>query len=333
MKAWLSHTPGGPRSLTLDEIAEPTASAGQLLVRVLAVGINYPDALLLRDQYQIKAPRPFSPGAEFSGVVEAVGDGDREFAVGDAIIGRCGWGGLAEKIAIDRHRCIRLPNNMAPVEAAGFLFVYATAYHALRDVAELRAGRTMLVLGAAGGVGSAAVDLGRALGARVIAAVSSKEKLDYAMARGATNGVVYPSAAEEPAQQRELARSFKDVVGQDGTDVVFDPVGGVYTEAALRSLRPGGRHLIVGFAAGVPRLPLNLVLLKRCCVLGVDWRGFLLENPAGNQRNVDSLVALWREGLIHPDVPTVFDFQDAPAAIEAVEGRQALGKLVVRVST
>lgn len=332
MRAWLSHTAGGPEALKLEEVADPSPSAGQLLVRIFAVGMNYPDALLIRDQYQVKAPRPFAPGAEFSGVVEEVGPGAKHFAPGDLVIGRCGWGGLAEKIAIDEERCVHLPAGMSPIDAASFLFVYATAYHALRDVARLRGGETMLVLGAAGGVGSAAIEIGRALGARVVAAASSKLKLDYALARGATNGVVYPSTVDEPASQRELSQSFKDIVGAEGADIVFDPVGGPYSEAALRTLRPGGRHLVVGFAGGIPRLPLNLVLLKRCQVLGVDWRGFLLQNPADNDANIESLVALWREGLIRPDVHASFAFEEAPQAIETVERRQAMGKIVVRVS-
>lgn len=333
MRAWLSHNAGGPDSLVFEQVSEPLPSAGQLLVRVLAVGINYPDALLIRDQYQVKAPRPFAPGAEFSGVVEKAGPGATFYSPGDLVIGRCGWGGLAEKIVIDQDRCIGLPCDMSSTDAAGFLFVYATAYHALRDIANLRGGETVLVLGAAGGVGSAAIDVGRALGARVVVAASSKAKLDYALSRGATIGVVYPAALDEPVARRDLAESFKEVVGESGADIVFDPVGGNYSEAALRALKPGGRHLVVGFAAGIPRLPLNLVLLKRCKVMGVDWRGFLIDNPTGNQRNISSLIALWREGLIRLEKPTTYAFEDAPAAIAKVEGRQALGKVVVRVST
>jgi NADPH2:quinone reductase len=332
MKAWLSQEPGGPESLVLKEIDKPAPGLGQILVRVLAVGINYPDALLIRDQYQVKAPRPFAPGAEFSGVVEAVGKEATQFAVGALVMGRCGWGALAEYIAIDQVRCVRLPATVSPVDAAGFMFVYATAYHALRDVAEIRAGETMLVLGAAGGVGSAAIDLARALSARVIVAASTKEKLDYALARGATNGIVYSETLDDPAAQRELAQAFKELVGPEGADVVFDPVGGCYSEPALRSLKPGGRHLVVGFPAGIPRLPLNLVLLKRCKVLGVDWRGFVVSDPAANERNIESLFAMWREGSIHPDVSASFSFMEAPAAIQRVEGRQALGKIIVTVA-
>jgi NADPH2:quinone reductase len=331
MQAWLSEEPGGPESLTLKEIDTPVPRPGQILVRVLAVGVNFPDALMIRDQYQVKAPRPFSPGAEFSGVVEAVGDAALQFSVGTLVMGRCGWGALAEHIAIDQGRCVRLPTSVSPIDAAGFMFVYATAYHALRDVAQIRAGETMLVLGAAGGVGSAAIDLGRAFGARVVVAASSKEKLDYALSRGATNGIVYPATLDDPSAQRELAQAFKDLVGAEGADVVFDPVGGCYSEPALRSLIPGGRHLVVGFAAGIPRLPLNLVLLKRCKVLGVDWRGFVFSDPAANERNIESLLAMWREGSIHPDVSESYSFADAPDAIKCVDGRKAVGKIVVIV--
>jgi len=330
MKAWLSQEPGGPETLALKEIETPAPGPGQMLVRVLAVGINYPDALLIRDQYQVRAPRPFAPGAEFSGIVEATDS--NQFPVGTPVMGRCGWGALAEHIVIDPIRCVRLPASVSPVDAAGFMFVYATAYHALRDVAELRSGETMLVLGAAGGVGSAAIDLARALGARVVVAASTKDKVDYAMSRGATNGIVYPATLDDSAAQRELAQAFKDLVGAEGADVVFDPVGGPYSEPALRSLKPGGRHLVVGFPAGIPRLPLNLVLLKRCKVLGVDWRGFVLSDPAGNERNIESLFALWREGSIRPDVSASYSFAEAPAAIKRVEERQALGKIVVTVA-
>jgi NADPH2:quinone reductase len=331
MKSWLSRTPGGPETLVLEGTDVPRPGTGELLVRVLAVGINYPDALLIRDQYQVKVPRPFAPGAEFTGEVEAVGAGVHDFSSGDRVIARCGWGGLTERAVVSSGNCVRLPAEMSPVAAAGFLFIYATAYHALRDVAEIRAGETMLVLGAAGGVGSAAVDLGRALGARVVVAASSKDKVDYALSRGATSGLAYPPDMSAPGAQRELAQALKGLVGAEGADVVFDPVGGAYSEPALRALGPGGRHLVVGFAAGIPRLPLNLVLLKRCKILGVDWRAFLTEDPAANDRNVQSLLALWREGRIHPDKPQTFSFDRAPDAIERVERRLAVGKIVVIV--
>lgn len=331
MKAWLSHQPGGPESLVLEDIAEPVPDAGQILVRVLAVGINYPDALLIRDQYQVKAPRPFAPGAEFSGIVESVGVDAKHFKVGSPVMGRCGWGALAQRIVIDHARCIRLPSGISPVDAAGFMFVYATGYHALRDVGQLRSGETVLVLGAAGGVGSAVVDLARALGARVVVAVSSKEKLDYALSRGATNGIVYPATLSDSAAQRELSQALKELVGSEGSDLVFDPVGGQYSEPALRTLKPGGRHLVVGFPAGIPHLPLNLVLLKRCKVLGVDWRGFALSDPGANERNIESLFALWHEGLIQPHVSHSFSFEAAPDAIQTVEHRQAIGKIIVSV--
>lgn len=331
MKSWLSRTPGGPETLVLQETDPPRPSTGELLVRVLAVGINYPDALLIRDQYQVKVPRPFVPGAEFTGEVEAVGADVRNFSPGDRVIARCGWGGLKERAVVGCGSCVRLPAELSPVDAAGFLFIYATAYHALCDVAAIRAGESMLVLGAAGGVGSAAVDLGRALGARVFAAASSKEKVDYALSRGATSGLVYPPDMSNPGAQRELAQALKGLIGSEGADVVFDPVGGAYSEPALRALGPGGRHLVVGFTAGIPRMPLNLVLLKRCKVLGVDWRAFLTDDPVANDGNVQSLLALWREERIHPDKPQTFPFSQAPDAIERVERRQAVGKIVVIV--
>jgi len=324
---------GGPDSLVLADVDDPVAGAGQLLVRVSAVGVNYTDGLLIRDQYQVKPPRPFSPGAEFSGFVEATGSDVTHVKAGDLVMGRCGWGALAERIAIDQSRCVRIPTETSPAAAAGFLFPYATSYYALRDLAELRPGETMLVLGAAGGVGSAAVDLGRALGARVVVAVSSMEKLDFALSRGATNGLVYPNMLDEPAAQQDLAQALKQIVGPEGAHVVFDPVGGPYSEPALRTLCPGGRHMVVGFAAGIPRIPLNLVLLKRCKVIGVDWRAFVLSDPIGNDRNVATLLAMWREGSIHPGSPKKFPFESAPEAIGKVERREALGKIVITLGS
>lgn len=328
MKAWVSHEAGGPESLVLVDRPEPVPAAGELSVRVQAVGVNFPDSLLIRDLYQVKPPRPLVPGSEFCGTVAQVGDGVTEFAPGDTVIGRCGWGALAEMIALSQDRCVRIPAALPAAEAAGFLFAYATAYHALVDAAQLAAGETLLVLGAAGGVGSAAVEVGHALGARVIAAASTQDKLDHALSRGASQGLVYDAHLAAGDGQKALAAQLK-AMAPGGVDVVLDPVGGAYTEPALRSLGRGGRHLVVGFTAGIPRVPLNLTLLKRTRIVGVDWRMFVQEQPDRNHANVLALLDLWQRGRIQPQVTERYAFAQAPQAIARLESRQALGKIVV----
>lgn len=329
MKAWVSHGPGGPETLVLQEMPDPVPADGEVLVKIDAVGVNYPDGLLIRDLYQVKPERPFIPGSEFCGVIERAGRDVASLRAGDLVIGRCGWGAMAERIAVAEQRCVRVPSETPRTQAAAFMFAYATAYHALCDAARLRAGQTVLVLGAAGGVGSAAVEVAHALGARAVAAVSSESKLAFAMARGASGGLVYDPQLEGRQAQHALARRIKEVVCGDGCDVVFDPVGGHYTEPALRSLRRGGRHLVVGFTAGIPSVPLNLALLKSRHIIGVDWRSFVQEDPKLNDRNVQSLLAMWREGLLQPEVTETFEMADAPAAIARLDARGALGKIVV----
>jgi len=328
MKAWTSHAAGGPETLVLQDLPDPVPAAGEVLVKIDAVGVNYPDGLLIRDLYQVRPQRPFVPGSEFCGVVEQLGPGATQFRPGDLVIGRCGWGAMAERIAVAEHRCVKVPPETPRAQAAAFMFAYATAYHALGDAAQLRAGQTVLVLGAAGGVGSAAVEVARALGARVVAAVSSESKLAFAMARGASAGLVYAPRIEDAAAQQALAQQLKQVL-DGGCDVVVDPVGGGYTEPALRSLRRGGRHLVVGFTAGIPRVPLNLALLKSRHIIGVDWRSFIQEDARRNDRNVQSLLAMWREGLLQPEVTETFTLAQAPAAIARLDARSAIGKIVV----
>lgn len=330
MKAWMSHVAGGPETLVFEDLPEPDAAEDELLVRVQAVGINFPDALLIRDRYQVKPTRPFAPGGEFCGVVERVGSGVSRFQAGDVVLGRCGWGAMAERVALSQDRCVRIPEGFPPDEAAAFLFAYATAYHALHDAARLQPGETLLVLGAAGGVGSAAVDLGRAAGARVLACASSDAKLAFARSCGAVDGLVYDADLQPGDGQKTLAQRLKSLA-PEGVDVVFDPVGGAYAEPALRSLASGGRHLVVGFTAGIPRMPLNLTLLKRCHIIGVDWRSFVNEEPETNARNVDALLSLWAQRRIQPQITEVFDMASAPDAIRRMESRNVMGKLVVNL--
>lgn len=331
MKTWISPHAGGPETLSLAERPEPQAREGELLIRIHAVGINFPDSLLLRDLYQVKPPRPLTPGSEFCGTVLRVADGVDGFAEGDLVIGRCGWGAMAEVFAVTADRCVRVRPTLPRIEAAAFMFAYATAYHALHDRGQLQPDQTLLVLGAAGGVGTAAVEVGRAMGARVIACASTEAKLAHAIAHGAEAGLVYESRLETGEDQKQLAARLK-ALAPAGVDVVFDPVGGAYTEPALRSLALGGRHLVVGFTAGIPRVPLNLVLLKSSQIVGVDWRTFSSQLAAANAANIDALLAMWDQGRIAPRVTEVFPFTAAPEAIARLASRDAIGKIVVEVA-
>lgn len=330
MKIWVSLAAGGPETLVLKEVPIPPPRDGEILVRIQAVGVNFPDSLLIRDLYQIKPPRPLVPGSEFCGIVKDTGDGVTLFRPGDVVIGRCGWGAMAEYIALPQNRCVRIPNTLPRAEAAAFLFAYGTAYHALNDAARIQTGETLLVLGAAGGVGSAAIEIGRALGAQVLAGASTDAKLAYAMSRGASGGVVYESDLQPGDSQRNFAEKLK-VIAPCGIDVVVDPVGGSYTEPALRSLARGGRHLVVGFTAGIPRVPLNLALLKSSHIIGVDWRTFVQEEPDANASNVEALLEMWHDHRIKPQVTESFPFSAAPQAIARLESRHAIGKIVVRM--
>jgi len=331
MKALLSHEPGGPETLRLTELADTTPGPGELLVRVRAAAVNYPDVLIIEDKYQFKPPRPFAPGGEIAGEVEAVGEQVVGWKPGDRLIAVPGWGGMAEKIVIQSKTAIPLPAERSFTDGAALLLTYATSIHALYDRGRLEAGQTLLVLGAAGGVGLAAVELGKAKGARVIAAVSSEEKAAAARAAGADNAIVYPRGPFDKDGQKALAQLFKDAVGPDGADVIYDPVGGDYAEPALRSIAWEGRYLVVGFPAGIPKLPLNLTLLKSCDVCGVFWGAFAARDPKANAGHVAELFRLWEEGKIRPHVSATYPLNRGGEAIAAMAARQVIGKLVVKI--
>ncbi|HET9356414.1 MAG TPA: NADPH:quinone oxidoreductase family protein [Sphingomicrobium sp.] len=326
MKALLSRSPGGPDTLELAEIDAPVAGPGQLLVRVRACAINFPDVLIIEDKYQFKPPRPFAPGGEIAGEVAAVGEGVAGWAIGDRVIGACGWNGLAELAVLPAANAFGLPGNRGFTEGSALLMTYATAIHALKDRGRLAAGETLLVLGAGGGVGLAAVELGKALGARVIAAASSDLKAAAALEAGADKTFVYPVGEVD---RKALASLFKSAVGPDGANVILDPVGGDYAEAALRAIAWAGRYLVVGFPAGIPRLPLNLTLLKSCDVCGVFWGAFAAREPAANAAHVAELFRLWDEGRIAPKVSATYPLARAGEAIAALGARSVVGKLVV----
>jgi NADPH:quinone reductase len=329
MKAILSRAPGGPETLTLEDVADPKAGAGEVVVAVKAVGVNFPDVLIIKDMYQYKPERPFSPGAEIAGIVESVGDGVTALKPGDRVFAMLGWGGMSEKVAVEARKCFRIPDGMPFDEAAAFIMTYGTSHYALKDRGELKSGETLLILGAAGGVGLAAVELGKAMGARVIAAVSSDAKLDVAKKAGADDGIVYPRSVEEGDGQRALAAEFKRVCGKNGADVIYDAVGGNYAEPALRSIAWAGRYLVVGFPAGIPKLPLNLTLLKSCDVRGIFWGAAIDRFPDRHAEAVGELTDLYVGGKIRPVVSERFPLDRAGDAIAALSSRRTTGKVVV----
>ena len=329
MRALLSKAPGGPDTLELTHVDDPAAGPGQVVVDVRACAINYPDVLIIEDKYQFKPPRPFAPGGEIAGTIASIGEGVEGWSVGDRVIAMLGHGGLAEKVAADAARLYRLPEGRSFAEGASLILTYGTTIHALLDRGHLKAGQTLLVLGAAGGVGLAAIELGKAFGATVVAAVSSEEKAQAAKAAGADTTIVYGRAPFDKDASKALAEQFKAAVGKGGADVIYDPVGGDYAEPALRSIAWEGRYLVVGFPAGIPKLPLNLTLLKSCDVCGVFWGAFAARDPQANQRNIDRLFELWAEGKIAPRVTDTFPLERGGDAIAKMAARAAIGKLVV----
>lgn len=323
MKSVLSHAPGGPETLVLTDVPTPVPGPGEVRIRVAACAINYPDVLIIEDRYQMRPPRPFAPGGEVAGIVEAVGEG-AALRVGTRVLAVTGFGGLSELLVCPATRAVPIPDAMAFETAAAFLLTYGTSHHALADRAKLMPGETLLVLGAGGGVGLAAVELGVATGARVIAAVSSADKAAAATAHGAHEALIYPLEPEPKA----LTAQFKAACGA-GADVVYDAVGGAYTEAALRALAWGGRLLVVGFPAGIAAPPLNLTLLREASVMGVFWGAWTEREPAAYAAAVQHLLALWGEGKLRPEIGETFALADGGAAIARLARREAVGKVVV----
>lgn len=331
MKALLSQVPGGPDTLALDEVADPVPGAGEVLIAVRACGINFLDTLIIADQYQIRPPRPFSPGAEVAGVIEAVGPDAGNWKPGDRVIAMLSHGGLAEKVVAPANRTFPLPEGIDFARGAGMLIPFGTAIHALKDRARCRAGETMIVLGAGGGAGLAAVALGSALGLRVIGAVSSLDKAEAVREAGGADIVIYGRAPFDKAQSRELAESFKAAAGPAGADIAYDCVGGDYAEAALRALGWGGRYLPIGFAAGIPSLPMNLPLLKSLDICGVFYGAFTEREPARNAELIAEVMDLTAQGRIARAQPHTYPLERGGEAIAALAGRTAIGKVVVTI--
>lgn len=329
MKALLSQQTGGPETLVLGELPRPTAGKGQIVIDVKACAVNFPDVLIIEDKYQFRPERPFAPGGEVAGLVAEVGEGVSDFKVGDRVIAGCGNGGMAEAIAVSVHNVYHLPEGHDFAEGASLLMTYGTSFHALLDRGHIKAGDTLLVLGASGGVGIAAVEIGKALGARVIAGVSSEAKAAIAREAGADDVVIYGEAPADKAASRALSEAFKAAVGPNGANVIYDAVGGAYAEPALRSIAWEGRYLVVGFPAGIPSMPLNLTLLKSCDIAGVFWGAFVAREPARNRKNIAQLFDMWAEGKISPRVTERFPLAEGGKAIAKLGNRSSVGKLVV----
>lgn len=324
MKTLRCHAYGPPESLVLEELPSPEPGKGQVRIRVKACGVNFPDTLIIQGLYQFKPDLPFSPGSEIAGIVDAVGEEVRQHKTGDEVFSLLGWGGFAEEVVADANVVFPKPPGMDFATAASFLMVYGTSYHALKDRARLQKDETLLVLGAAGGVGLAAVELGKLMGARVIAAASTAEKLDLCRQYGADATINY--------REEDLKERVKAFTEGKGADVIYDPVGGDYSETALRAINWEGRYLVVGFAAGdIPRIPLNLPLLKGCQIVGVFWGNFARREIARNLANTMQLIQWFSKGKLKPHIEATYSLAEAPEALRAIMDRQAKGKLVIEM--
>jgi NADPH2:quinone reductase len=322
MRAIICSSFGLPELLELQHVEEPTIDNHQVLISVEACGVNFPDILMLQDKYQFKPKLPFSPGGEVCGVVDRVGKYVHHLQTGDRVVALCGWGGFAEKVAANSNRVFKVPATLSPLVGATILYTYGTSYHALKDRAQLQSNEILLVLGAAGGVGLAAVELGKLMGATVIAAASSAEKLAICKSKGADYLIDY--------SHEDLRMRLKEITGDKNVDVIYDPVGGKLSEAAFRSMAWKGRYLVVGFTSGeIQQLPANLPLLKGASLVGVFWGSFAEREPEQNHQNIQQLVAWSQEGKIKQHIHKIYSLQNAPAALRDLMERKVMGKAVV----
>lgn len=324
MKAILCTEYGGPELLKYTETTDPSPGEKEVVIEVAACAVNFPDVLIIQNKYQFKPELPFSPGGEVAGVIASVGPGVKHFQKGQRVLALCGWGGFAEKVKVAADRVFPIPPFMDDITAASTLYTFGTAYHALKDRAQLKAGETLLVLGASGGVGLAAVELGKVMGATVIAAASTTEKLAICQEKGAKHLINY--------EKEDLKEKIKELTSGKGVDVVLDVVGDKYAEPALRSMAWKGRYLVVGFAAGeIPKLPFNLTLLKGCAVMGVFWGRFSSEEPKQSQQNLTELVGMIQAGKIKQHIYKTYSLEEAPQALKDMIERKVVGKAVVVV--
>ena len=324
MKALLCKQFGPPESLVLEDVPSPKAGAGEVVVSIKAASVNFPDVLIIQNKYQFKPPLPFSPGSELAGVVKEIGADVRNVKPGDKVIAFTTFGAFAEEVKTEAARLLPMPEGMGFDAAASFILTYGTTDHALRDRAQLKAGESLLVLGAAGGVGVAAIEIGKALGARVIACASSEDKLAVCRQHGADECINYAT--------EDLRERIKALTGGKGVDVIYDAVGGPYTEPAFRSIAWRGRHLVIGFAAGdIPKLPLNLALLKGASVVGVFWGDFTRREPQAFAESARQLARWYKEGRLKPHVSATFPLEKAADAMNLLASRKAKGKVVVTI--
>jgi len=313
---------GGPQALRLEETAEPSPGPGDILIRVTAVGLNFFDTLLLRNQYQMSPPLPFSPGAEIAGIIEGVGANVPDFKLGQRVVAYVGGNGCREKVVTKAKSAVPIPDGVSDEVAAGITITYGTALHGLKDRAGLQAGETVAILGAAGGAGLAAVEIAKLMGAGVIAVASSGDKLAFAREHGADEGINY--------ETEDLKTRLKQLTKPKGVDVLYDPVGGAYAEPSLRAMAWEGRYLALGFASGtIPRIPLNLVMLKGCAIIGVFWTAFVERYPEKHRTNMIQLLDWCQRGLISPHIHASFALVETATALALIEGRKVTGKVIV----
>lgn len=330
MKAMLSTAPGGPDTLTLKDLPTPAPGKGQVRIAIEAAGVNFPDTLIICDLYQMKPPRPFAPGGEVAGTIEAVGEGV-DMAVGTRVMALTVYGGYASHICIPAKQAIPIPDAMPMTDAAAFVFTYGTSYYALHDMGQIDAGQTVLILGAAGGIGASAIEIAKAAGARVIAAISSEDKADFCRSLGADETLIYSPEMTERAAQKELSAQIKSLTGVRGADIVVDAVGGGYAEPALRAMAWKGRYLVIGFPAGIPAIPLNLPLLKNCSIVGVFWGAFVQAEPARFQQHLSEMFDLYAQGKLRPRISATLPLAEAEKALQMIETRTAKGKIVLTI--
>jgi NADPH2:quinone reductase len=322
MRAVLCEAWGGPEGLVIKDLSDLTPKPGEVVISIRAAGVNFPDVLIIQKKYQLQPELPFSPGAEVAGNVAAVGEGVTALKVGDRVAALCTTGGFAEQIALDAARVIKIPESLSYEVASGFMLAYGTSWHAVRDRALLLPSETMLVLGAAGGVGLSAVEIGKAIGARVVAAASSDEKLAICREHGADETINYTT--------EDLREGIKRTCGKTGPDVIYDPVGGKFSEAAFRSIGWRGRHLVIGFANGdIPAIPLNLTLLKGASLVGVFWGSFTQREPQKFMQGISEMLAWMQEGKIKPLISKTYTLDEAPQALRDMAERKVTGKIVI----
>ena len=332
MKALQCVELGGPDKLKINEVDSPSVIPGHVVIDVKSGSINFPDVLMIQGLYQFQPPLPFTPGGESAGIISEVGEDVTKFKVGDKVFAMTGTGAFAEKILAHEASCMLIPDSMDYDSAAALSMTYGTSLYALKQRANIQPGETLLVLGASGGVGIAAIELGKAMGAKVIAAASTQDKVDMCMAHGADKGFIYPSGNLDRDQQKQLSNKIKELTDGKGANVVYDPVGDSYSEPCLRATAWEGRYLVIGFAAGeIPKIPLNITLLKGCQIVGVFWGAWVGMHPGENNKNFDELFKLHAEGKINPEVSQKYALENSADAFSHLANRKAKGKVIINM--